>query len=127
MAERIVVVNRSKIVQVGTHEKLLRQEGIYQRLYLKQFKGDRRSPQLKLAEKIARKLNQQTNTSLSLEISTSVKALLASLSEIERGLFEDESEHHRILDESYQSAKDMLLSLREYERKLSRESEVEDS
>ena len=126
-ADRIIVFNRSRIVETGTHEKLLQQGGIYQRLYSMQFRSSQQSHQLKLAQKIAQKLAQQTNTTLSLEISSSLDTLLNYLEMINEGLFNDEQEQNKILDQSYQSAKNVLLSLKEYEQKILREYDQENS
>lgn len=122
-ADCIVVLDRGKIVERGTHEQLLlKQDGIYQRLYSTQFKTSLQSRQLKLAQKIAHKLARHTETdhNLASEIKTNLNTLLDRLQLIGEGLFEDESEQNRILDESYHSAKSMLISLREYEQKISR-------
>jgi subfamily B ATP-binding cassette protein MsbA len=39
MADRIVVIDRGKIVEMGSHEELLRKDGIYKRLYSMQFEA----------------------------------------------------------------------------------------
>ena len=36
-ADHILVVNDGDVVQQGTHEELLRQEGLYRQMYLAQF------------------------------------------------------------------------------------------
>ena len=33
MADRIIVMDKGKIVQDGTHETLIRQEGLYKNMY----------------------------------------------------------------------------------------------
>jgi ABC-type multidrug transport system fused ATPase/permease subunit len=38
-ADRIVVLDRGRIVQVGPHEQLLSQSGLYRRLYETQFRS----------------------------------------------------------------------------------------
>ena len=122
-ADRIVVLDQGKIVERGTHQQLLlKQDGIYQRLYSTQFKTSLQSRQLKLAQRISQKLarHTETNHNFASEIKTNLNTLLDRLQLIDEGVFEDELEQNRILDESYQSAKSMLISLREYEQKISR-------
>lgn len=122
-ADLIIVLNRGKITERGTHEELvLRQGSIYQRLYSTQFKTSQQSRQLKLAQKIARKLARQTKTNNNLvaEIQSNLNTLLDRLQLIDEGLFEDDREQNRILDESYLSAKNVLLGLREYEQTILR-------
>lgn len=126
-ADRIIVFNRSRIVEAGTHEKLLQQEGIYQRLYSMQFKNSQQSRQLKLAHKIAQKLAQHTNSSLSSEISSNLNALLNHLELVNESLFDDDQEQNKILDQSYQLAKDMLISLREYRGQIFQEYDQKDT
>jgi subfamily B ATP-binding cassette protein MsbA len=43
-AHRIVVMEAGRIVQVGTHGDLLRQGGLYQRLYEMQFAREEEAP-----------------------------------------------------------------------------------
>jgi len=119
-ADQIVMFNQGKIIEAGTHQQLLEQGDLYPRLYSKQFKINQQSRQLKLAQKIAQKLYQQSNDSLSLEIRNHLNTLLKHLDVINSDLFNDEQSQNKILDESYQSAQDMLASLKEYERKISR-------
>lgn len=39
-ADRIVVLDRTRIIESGTHEELLKREGVYKTLYMSQFKRD---------------------------------------------------------------------------------------
>ncbi len=122
-ADQIVVLNKGRIIETGTHKQLLKQSNVYQRLYSMQFKTDQQSRQQKLAQKIAQKLAQHTNSNMSSEVRTNLNALLDCLQLINEGLFENQQEQNKLLDETYQSAENMLISLREYERKISREFE----
>lgn len=117
---QIIVLNKGKIVEAGTHEELLKQGNFYNRLYSMQFKTSQQSRQQKLAQKISQKLARQTNSNLSSEIRNNLNSLLNYLQLVNEGLVGDSQEQEKILDESYQSAKNMLASLREYERKISR-------
>ena len=86
-----------------------------------QFKTSQQSHQQQLAKKIAKKLARQTNGQLSTEISQNLDELLSYMHLINEGAFQDDTEQEKILDESYQSAKDMLANLKEYERKIAQE------
>jgi ABC-type multidrug transport system fused ATPase/permease subunit len=41
-ADRILVMDEGSVVQSGSHEQLMEQEGLYRQLYLKQFAGNRK-------------------------------------------------------------------------------------
>ena len=119
-AHQIIVLNQGKIIEVGTHEELLQNGNFYSRWYSMQFKTSQQSHQQKLAQKISRKLAHQTSSNLSYEIRTNLNSLLNYLQLVNEGLVKDAPEQEKILDESYQSAKNILASLREYERQISR-------
>ena len=119
-ADRIVVLNKGKIVESGTHQQLLKTGNFYKRMCSVQFKTSQQSHQQQLAKKISKKLARQTNNSLSYEIRNNLNSLLNYLQLVNDSSIEDEREQLKILDESYQSAKNMLASLREYEKKISR-------
>jgi len=38
-ADQVLVVNEGRIIERGTHEKMLQQKGFYYNLYMSQFKG----------------------------------------------------------------------------------------
>lgn len=40
MADRILVIDKTKIAETGTHDELLQRDGIYKKLYLSQFEKD---------------------------------------------------------------------------------------
>ena len=119
-ADRIIILNKGKIIESGTHQELLENGDLYKRMCSAQFKTSQQSHQQLLANKISKKLARQTNSSLSSEIKNNLNSLLNYLQLVNEGLVKDDLEQERILDESYQSAKNMLASLREYERKISR-------
>ena len=118
-AHQIVVLNKGKVIEVGTHEELLQNASFYGRWYSMQLKNSQQSRQQKLVQKIAKKLTNQSNSSLSTEIRQNINSLLHYLYLVNEGLFRNDQEEEKILDETYQSAKNMLASLREYERKIS--------
>jgi ABC-type multidrug transport system fused ATPase/permease subunit len=119
-ADQILVLNQGKIMEVGTHQELLEKGDFYHRFYSTQFKSSRQSPQPPLAQKIAKKLAHQTNSNLSAEILNHLDSLLSSLHLINERLFANDQEENKILDVSYQSAKNMLASLKEYQRKIAK-------
>lgn len=118
-ADRIIVLNKGKVVESGTHEELLKNSSLYQRMCSAQFKSSQQSHQQWLARKISQKLSHQNNSSLSSDIRSNLTILLNYLQLIDEASTEDNLEQEKILDKSYQSAKNMLASLREYERKIS--------
>ncbi len=119
-ADRIIILDKGKIIESGTHQELLINGNLYKRIYAGQLKTSQQFRQQKLAQKIAQKLARQTNSNLSDEIRHNLNSLLDYLQLVNEGLIKDDREQERILDESYQSAKNMLASLKEYQRKISR-------
>ncbi|BAZ46673.1 ABC transporter ATP-binding protein [Chondrocystis sp. NIES-4102] len=124
-ANQIVVLNQGKIMEVGTHQQLLQKGDFYHRFYSTQFKSTPKSLQPQLANKIAKKLAQQNNSNLSTDIRNHLDSLLSYLYIFNEGLFANDPEEDKILDESYLAAKKILDSLKEYERKI--EQELNDS
>ncbi|MEL6494775.1 MAG: ABC transporter ATP-binding protein [Cyanobacteria bacterium J06623_7] len=117
-ADLIAVFRRGKIVETGTHDQLLKRGNIYPRLHSLQFKRNRQSRQLKLAQKIARKLAQNNSSSLTQEIRRNLDSLLSSLEILNQGWFNNDPQEKIILDESFQSAKNTLANLKKYDHKL---------
>ena len=119
-ASQIIILNKGKAVESGTHQELLKNGNLYKKMCSAQFKTSQQSHQQLLAKKISRKLSRQNNNVLSSEIKNNLGSLLNYLQLINEGLVDDNLEQERILDESYQSAKNMLASLREYQKRISR-------
>ncbi|MGL5794194.1 MAG: ABC transporter ATP-binding protein [Waterburya sp.] len=117
-ADQIVVLNQGQIMETGTHQELLEKGDFYHRFYSTQFKSSRQSSKSPIAQKIAKKLAHQTNNNLSTEIRNNIDSLLNYLHLVNEGLFANDQEENKILDASYQSAKNMLASLQEYERQI---------
>ncbi|MGL4883540.1 MAG: ABC transporter ATP-binding protein, partial [Waterburya sp.] len=117
-ADQIVVLNQGQIMETGTHQELLEKGDFYHRFYSTQFKSSRQSSKPPIAQKIAKKLAHQTNNNLSTEIRNNIDSLLNYLHLVNEGLFANDQEENKILDASYQSAKNMLASLQEYERQI---------
>ena len=118
-ADQIVVLNKGKIIESGTHHKLLKNGNLYKRMYAIQFKNSQQSHQQLLARKISKKLANQANSTLSYDINNNFNVLLNYLHLVDQSLAEDNLEQEKMLDESFQSAKNMLASLRDYRRKIS--------
>ncbi len=125
-ADRILVLDRGRIIEAGTHHELLQAGQLYARLYSLQFKHQNQSHNHQLAEKIAQKLMAQSNLRLSYEIRNNLNALMGSLQLVSEGLVEDSQEQEKILDESYQLAKNLLNSLKQYENHLTLEQNEQD-
>jgi ATP-binding cassette subfamily B protein len=43
-ADCVMVINEGEIIERGTHEELLAQQGFYHHLYMSQFKGQAEAP-----------------------------------------------------------------------------------
>ena len=42
-ADKVVVIEEGRIVEQGTHDELLERGGAYHRLYMSQFRGERKA------------------------------------------------------------------------------------
>ena len=102
-ADMIVVLDRGKIVEQGSHPELLNKGGYYTRLYNMQF-SDQESTN-----------NQETIKNLSYQIRNNLNSLTCSLELISESIIEDREEQTQLIDDSYESTKRIVEILQEYE------------
>lgn len=115
-ADCIVALDRGKIVEMGNHEELLAKNGYYARLYKMQFTD---SPALSSKNGF---VDKQRNLDFSYQMRNHLNSVFGSLRLVTENLIEDLEEKDRMIEESYQSARDMLDVLKMYEHKLAEES-----
>ncbi|MBE9166874.1 ATP-binding cassette domain-containing protein [Pleurocapsales cyanobacterium LEGE 06147] len=113
-AYQIVVLDRGKIVEIGNHEELLAKNGYYARLYALQFQKKTEAKLNQISQEISLNFNQFA-TNFSYEIRNSLNSLLGSLWLVTEGLVDNPKEHYKLVEESYQSAKNLLNTLKNYE------------
>jgi ATP-binding cassette, subfamily B, bacterial MsbA len=111
-ADQIAVMDQGKVVELGTHEQLIAQNGLYARLCEMQFSEN---PD-KSAE---RKQVAQT----SYEIRSLLNSLIGSLGLVVDGMAETPEEQRECTQEAYGAALDLIRSLESLERKPTRQAE----
>ena len=92
-AHQIAVLDRGKVVEVGTHEELLQKNGYYSRLYSMQF-GEREQFTNKSSQSLIR---------LSYEIRTRLNSMLGFLGLLSDEMAENQQERQELIEESYKS------------------------
>lgn len=102
-ADKIVVLDRGKVVETGTHKELLNHNGYYARLYNMQF-SDNGSIN-----------NQEKIKNLSHNIRNNINHLTCSLELISEAMIEDTEEQTQLIDDSSESAKHLFEIWQEYE------------
>ena len=115
-ADCIVALDGGKIVEMGNHEELLAKNGYYARLYKMQFTD---IPALSSKNGF---VDKQHNLDFSYQMRNHLNSVFCSLRLVTENLIEDLEEKDRMIEESYQSARDMLDILKMYEHKLAEES-----
>jgi subfamily B ATP-binding cassette protein MsbA len=117
-AHQIVVLEKGKIVEIGNHEQLLKEEGYYSRLYSMQFKDKEKAkvilPANEAMIRASLKATYQIRNHLSYELRTSLNAMLGCLRLVSDGIIEDREEEHELIEESYKSALELLNTLELY-------------
>jgi subfamily B ATP-binding cassette protein MsbA len=110
-ADQIVVLNLGEVVEIGTHRELLDKNGYYSRLYTMQF-----------SEKSEASLNERATLALedaqaySYEIRSKLNNLVGSLRLVTDGLIDDPIEERELLEESCESATQLIDTLQHFEK-----------
>ncbi len=125
-ADKIVVLNKGEIVEIGNHQELLEKNGYYAKLYSIQFSAQKKSKDIASANlktlrppilKAFLQSSDKLRTRLSFEVRGGLNSILGSLRLLNDGLFDDEQEEEELIKESYDSALNLLNTIELFERK----------
>ncbi|MBD1861636.1 MULTISPECIES: ABC transporter ATP-binding protein [Trichocoleus] len=106
-ADQIAVMDKGSVVELGSHEELLKQGGYYARLCLMQFSEDTQE---------ALKLSKHTAVSkTSYEIRSRLNSMIGSLKLVVDGMAENSEEASELTEEAYYSAVKLLQTLESLE------------
>ena len=106
-ADQIAVLEKGQVVEIGTHEELLKKGGNYNRLYTMQF--DRASDDV---------INQAVNSALirtSYEVRTRLNPMIGFLQLVVDGLVDNREEQLSFTEDAYNSALRLLKTLESFE------------
>ena len=109
-ADQIAVMEKGKVVELGTHEELNRREGIYSKLCSLQFDTGKEE------RSIERKTEQQRQAAqISHDFRTHLNAMLGFLAILNDNLVETEEERHDLTQTVYESTQNLLRRLEQME------------
>ncbi|MCY7274582.1 MAG: ABC transporter ATP-binding protein, partial [Phormidesmis sp. CAN_BIN44] len=97
-ADQIAVLDKGRVVELGTHESLLQKQGLYARLYTMQF-SDHEQPIY----------HQQVTTPN--DFRASLDSMIGSLQLVVDGVIDDPQEQTEFTQSAYHSALRLLKSL----------------
>ncbi|NJL85737.1 MAG: ATP-binding cassette domain-containing protein [Leptolyngbyaceae cyanobacterium SM1_1_3] len=109
-ADQIAVLDGGQVVEIGTHEQLLRQGTYYKRLYMLQLNES--------TQQIIKAAQSERLTQFSYEIRNHLNTVLGSLQLLADGLADDPQERRELTEEAYQSALELLQRLETGEKEV---------
>jgi ATP-binding cassette, subfamily B, bacterial MsbA len=122
-ADQIVVLNKGEIVEIGNHQELLAQNGYYAKLHSMQFTASQK-PEDQVGENMALmdteflQTSRKLPTYLSFQMRAGLNSLLGSLGLLNDGLFDNKEEQQELIEESYDSALNLLNTIEFFEVKI---------
>ncbi len=119
-AQQIAVMEKGRVVELGSHEELLRQGGYYARLCLMQFSTD--------TQEMMKASQNGAVARTSYEVRTRLTSMIGSLKLLVDGVIDDSDERNELTEEAYLSAVGLLRKLEalEEEMKVQRNGSVLD-
>jgi subfamily B ATP-binding cassette protein MsbA len=102
-ANQIAVMDKGQVVEIGTHEELLKQGGYYSRLYSMQFEQS--------AEDVVDKAVNDALVQASYEVRTHLNPLMGFLRLVVDDLVDNTGERQELTEEAYHSAMRLLKNL----------------
>ena len=105
-ADQIAVLDQGRVVELGTHDELLQQQGRYTYLYTVQFAQETGSCPAPAA----------ISSAESYELRTGLNVVLGSLQLLADGLIEDGPEAKELVQEAYRAALNLLPTLETVEK-----------
>lgn len=115
-ADQIAVLEKGKVVEVGTHQELLNAGGYYANLYSIQFSehshGNGKTTQG------SNDLNEQDFGQASYEIRSQLNGILGALGFLNEDMVENPSEYEELAERAYESALNVLQSLEKLENRI---------
>lgn len=108
-ADQIAVMERGQVVELGTHEELLKRGGQYSRLYSTQF------AQTSQEEASVLQGRREGVYQASYEFRTRLNSMLGSLSLLADGLVDTPEEQNELAEQAYHSAIELFKTVRQIE------------